>query len=377
MEPSFHALVPLPVSRLTIVLYLLPLILQFAMCTLIVVFMSYVAYSRRREWQKHRNRVLWFACLLCAVVVVNVAVYASLALYDKTGKAVPIVFHLVLASAYLLLCAGYFVYARTLSNLSLDVRLDILRTMKAGASTTPAIMLVFGAIYVTRALFNLSTAAGFLAVTLRNLDQQIKPTALPAMFVFVWWELLPTALVLWYFRYIPNSTSRVRNNFCTALRAWLCCCWPRSDQRSALLIQATPGSRVFPHHLMHSPEENDARLPEDALASSHSDDEENAPLDVYADDDTQHYYKRYTSSVGMHGKADESQLRFDGRSLSESAGSDATSGDDYSESVGRRSEDVLSGAPIDFNSLRSFDYGAYGGNDDSDGFSRSILFVVG
>jgi hypothetical protein len=187
--------------------YWLPVDLQFMTFSLLVVFYAFLLHQA--QWEQ--RRVLFFG----AFAVVNVSVVAITSIYValacRTGEcilttALNRMHHLFMASQFTVLVFVYGVYGWRLWRTSSDAT-----ALGFPAQTVPCSItfLTLGAwvVFVSRWIYNIlvSIDQSRFAMTLEYGDDGLIDVHPKAFLLLVWWEIIPSLLVLVFFRSIPAT----------------------------------------------------------------------------------------------------------------------------------------------------------------------------
>ncbi len=204
----------------------IPYNIQFTTFSLILVF--YAKLLHNAEWAT-RKAPVWFifALVNCFSVglTLGVIVYSCVADACDPNESDEHIFSRGIGAAYLLLTVVYGYYGFMLIVKQRAHKISVPNIQ--GPWKITAVTIMAWLIFATRGVYDIIKTFGIWELNLSDDGRKLVDVDVFCLYFF--WEVLPTFIILLYFRHIPSAVVPY-----AGLRKCCRCCWPRGRKPSRL-----------------------------------------------------------------------------------------------------------------------------------------------
>lgn len=214
---------------LVLFLYTFPLDLQFATFSLVVVYLAFLYYRRRRDRARSLVVAVYAVANLAALIVtVSYIVLACRRNECRVSDSFDRAHHVYMGVELVVLVVAYAYFVARISMDEHELvfefqeeRFTLTPKSRARSASTPVRLqlatLPLFAIFVSRCVYFFLEAASVWSIVIGDDDGGVKRVSPVTFVLFVVWEIAPTAMVLGFFRRIPKT--RLGNmGFCASCR---------------------------------------------------------------------------------------------------------------------------------------------------------------
>ncbi|SPQ97192.1 unnamed protein product (mitochondrion) [Plasmodiophora brassicae] len=199
-------------------LYWVPIDLQFATFSLVCMFYAFLVYERMWLHVRHFYRIMY--ALANGTVLALTTVYIILSWKHGVDPSSDLekTHHLFMSLQFLILVITYAYYGvrLMLASSSPDKPANNLR--KLSPRMILSITIMTWLIFVSRCVFNFLTTFDVIQVQIGSENGKRYISGLAFFLLFIW-EVIPTSMVLIYFREIPATSFGWRTLFCLPNRS--------------------------------------------------------------------------------------------------------------------------------------------------------------